>query len=374
MVCPASSALEATLPETTSPYAEEGTRAHTLSELCLLHGWQATALPESDPRLAPLDRFPVEMREHVQVYLDRVRAAAEGATLLIEQTMDLGRWLPGSRGTADAIILRDRCIEVWDLKYGAGVPVDPERNPQLMLYGLGALEAFGSLILTDKISLTVAQPRLNHIESWTLNAADLLAWGETAALAARATREPDAPFVPGASQCRFCRAKATCRARAEQHQRLAHEDFAEPLPAPNMLTLDELARLLPRLHDFEQWAADVRTYALEAALCGVEIPGHKLVEGRSVRQWRDEPALAATMAALGIDPAQLTVRKMIGITAAEKALGGKKKAAPLLDQLTVRPPGKPVLVEAADPRPVLTPTARAVADFHPAVDQTEQAQ
>jgi hypothetical protein len=356
LACPGSVRLTRDLPDEGSVYAAEGTLAHELAELCLRRGWNADDLPEYAGGAEGEDwnRYPPAMREHVQYYLDHVRDLP--GKPMVEVKVSFDQWVPGGFGTADVILLADGKAHLVDLKYGQGVKVSAAQNPQLMLYALGAHQDHGWLWDVTEWSLTICQPRLDHVDTWSITTADLLAWGETVRPIAERALTDDAPLVPGEKQCRFCKVKATCRARTEAAQRTAYEDFGH-LPKGDQLSPDELASALGRLDAMEQWAHDLREHALAEHLAGRPLPGWKLVEGRAVRQWT-ETAPAALLGA-GLTDVQIYERKLIGLTAAEKLLGGKKKAAPVLDGCTTKPAGKPTLAPASDPRPALSATPAA---------------
>lgn len=366
LACPGSVRLTRDLPDTASVYAEEGTRAHELAALCLSRGWDAQSLPAYAEQAEGEDwgLYPQEMRGHVQAYLELVRAIP--GELHIETRVDFDRWAPGGFGTADALVVAERTAQVLDLKYGQGIRVEATANPQLMLYALGAYAEYDWLYGIDRWELTIHQPRLDHVDTWVIDTPELLAWGESIRPVAQQALGADAPLVPGEKQCRFCAVNATCRARAEANQDVARAEFATPCQTPDTLSLDEIGTLLPKLAELTRWAADVQQYALDQALAGHGVPGHKLVEGRSLRQWRDPAAVAAALRRLKYREADYYTKVLIGIGAAEKLLGGPKTAAPILDPLTVKPPGKPALVPEADKRPAL-PTATARDDFNQAV-------
>ena len=176
--------------------------------------------------------------------------------------------------------------------------------------------------------------------------AELEAWAEQvvkprAALAASG----DGEFAPG-EWCRFCKLAPTCRTRAEANLALAKQEFAPPAE----LSDAEIVQVLAQLPDLKAWAADVEAHALSLAVNqGKTWPGFKLVEGRSIRKYSDEAAVAQTAEAAGVD---VWDRKLKTITALEKQLG-KKRFSDLLGDLVVKPAGKPTLVPESDKRPAL---------------------
>lgn len=356
--CPASVDLEATLPDPGSRYAEEGTKAHELAERALKA--RCTAMDvEGD--------YPADMRAHVQTYVDYVAELVTDPDLLwVERRVDYGAWVPDSFGTSDAMALVGTTLHTIDLKYGAGVRVDAKNNAQGRLYGLGAYDALSFIADIDCVATHIVQPRLDHISTETLSADELLKWGDEISKAARRTLDPDPPFAPGEVQCRFCRAKSVCAARANANMRIAQEEFSEPCPSPSALTLEQIAALLPRLDEMKRWADDVQQYALGQALDGQPVSGYKLVEGRSIRQWRDEDDTIKALRKLKYTERDFLKKKLLSITEIEKLLGGKAKAKPVLETLIHKPEGKPALAPEADKRPALQSAASARDDFNQA--------
>ena len=365
MNCPGSVRLseQCPVPQGTA-YTEEGTEAHKLAEYKLL---RLLADPLVEKRLAKREEtakkrmkyYCGEMEEAATFYSDivteKLLAAGETAELMVEQKFSLEDWVPGGFGSADAVIIAGDAIEVCDLKYGKGVKVDAEGNPQLRLYGLGAAALFGGLYDISRVRVTVIQPRLDHVSTEEITLEELLRWAETEVKPKAAMAAGDDGYIACGEWCRFCPAKALCRARAEENLKLAAYEFRKP----DLLSRDEIGEILAKADMLEKWAADVAGYALERALAGDTFSGWKLVEGRSVRKYADELAVAKTLMQAGYEEALLYERKLYGITAMEKIVG-KKKLTTLLDGLITKPPGKPVLVPDSDKR---EPINTAAADF-----------
>jgi len=356
MACPGSVALTKDMPDSRSEYANEGTLAHELAELCLKHNMDALDLPTDND----WEKYPQEMREHIQDYIDYVRArvAQLGGRLMIEQRVDYSEWVPEGFGTSDAVIIAPDRLVTIDLKYGQGVKVYAEANPQARLYALGATSEFWfDLVGVQVVESVIFQPRLDHVDEFEEKLEDLMAFALEAKEAAMRALSEDAPLVPGEKQCRFCKAKAVCPARAEKNLKLALEEFSEPTPKPAALTLEQIGDLLPKLDDIAQWAKDVKDYALQQAILGSKVKGHKLVEGRSVRAWRAD---AAEQLAKHEKASQLFETSLVGIGKAEKVLG---KTSPIFADLTNKPAGKPVLATASDKRPEIQGAVSAADDF-----------
>lgn len=360
MNCPGSIALEEKCPpEKPSGYADEGTLAHALAELKVRAGLTEEKISPEEyaETLAKIKADPLysaEMDEYTTSYYDRIyeaaMAAGTGAEVLVEQSFRLDKWIPEGFGTSDAVLISGDTIEVFDLKYGKGVKVEAPGNPQLRLYGLGAAALFGDLYDFETVRMTIVQPRLDHVSTEAMPLADLLKWAdeEVAPKAKAAMKGTDELHAGG--WCRWCPAKAVCRARAEEQLALAREDFS--FEAGPLLSDEEIGEVLALAEELSKWVKDISDYAYEEAKAGRKFAGWKLVEGRANRKYADDQKVADTLVKAGYDEAMLYERKLYGITAMEK-LVGKKKLSQVLGDLIVKPKGKPVLVPESDSRPEL---------------------
>jgi hypothetical protein len=340
--CTPSARLEQDFKDEQSPYAKEGTKAHRLAEQWLqYHLGERSDPPQGEP----------EMTDYVEVYVNAVleRATPE-ATVLLEQRLDFSPWVPEGFGTGDAVIISNGRLEIVDLKYGKGVPVSAEENPQLRLYALGAINDFDWLYDFDTVRMTIVQPRLDNISSEEMTVDELWQWGESIKPLAMRAFIGEGDFIPG-EHCRFCKARYTCRARAEANLELARLDFQ----TPETLNVEEIAEVLKQAEDLQRWVRDVKEYALnQAHRHGVKFPGWKVVEGRSVRKYADEEAVARRLQEEGHDPYR---KVLLTITELEKQLG-RKRVGEVIGDLIEKPPGKPTLVPETDKRPeILTAAA-----------------
>ena len=362
MVCPASVRMEEGKGEGRSDFRDEGSVAHALADLCLssLSNMESVNIYPDDYVGKTLNGYPdhpvdIEMAGHVQGYINSL--SAYPGTSMIEQRVSFSEWVPGGAGPADLVVFDyddEGMVTVIDFKYGKGIPVDVRDNPQLKLYALGVFNEYGHLYDIDTFKLVVHQPRLNNISEWTLRLKDLLAWADTeVSEKARIALQDDAPFNPGKSQCRFCKAKPVCRAYAQHSIDLvAQEDFAhidQPVQLKNIETLDntEIAAILPDLDAVTQWVNSLKKYAREELEAGRTVPGHKLVHGRSIRKWKDAEAAEKALrrelkAARTYQP-----RKIISPAAAEEILGEDHR---IMQQHAHKPPGKPICVPESDKR------------------------
>lgn len=351
--CPGSVKAEEGFPDTTSLAASEGTAAHELAELVLVNGgtcfdWIGKPLPDNNA-------FTVDqtMAEYVQEYVDYV--VALGGDQEYEIRVDFSEWVPGGFGTSDAIVIKGSTLYVVDLKYGKGVLVEAEENTQGLLYALGALEEYGYLYDIEKVVIVIVQPRRDHISEWNLSKSDLLKRGEWISQRAELANEPDAERVPGESQCQWCKAKATCPAlMALTHQTIAADfDNLDCMVNPDRLGDEDLRRALDNKALIVSWFDAVEKHVFSRIEAGEEFKGYKLVEGRSLRQWRDEDEAAAVLETMLENDAY--ERKLLSPSKAEKAVG--KTKAGELESLIVKPKGKPTLVPESDKRPPIGATA-----------------
>ena len=332
------------LEDNSTDYSREGTDAHTLCEYLL-----KTALGEeglADPR-PNLEYYSAEMELCAEGYKTEVLGIYEQlcltdpSTLIsIEQRIDLSDYVPDAFGTSDCVIVGCNKLIVIDYKHGKGVPVSAEGegdgNAQLKCYALGAYLAFAPLYDIGEIMLVIYQPRIENFSRFTLTAEALLAWADTVlSPAAEQALRGEGEFASG-EWCRFCKAKALCRKRAEDNLQLARYDFARP----DSLEDDEINIILGKVDPLKKWVEDVKGYALQRALAGYEWDDWKVVESRSVRKFTDPKAVAEVLEEAGFDPYE---KKLLSLTGIE-ALLGKERFKELLGSLVIKSAGKPSLV------------------------------
>lgn len=353
--CPPSVQLTASLPDTAGEAAAEGTLAHRIVEERLDSIIEKGIWPKkSSAKLRMDERYRPVMEEHADTMVGYVMDLFDqysDAVLMSEQRLDFSRWVPDGFGTGDALVIADGVIHVIDYKYGKGVPVYAEDNPQLRLYALGAYEAYDSLYDIHEIHTHIVQPRLDSQTTETLTAEELLRWAdEYVAPRAQLALTGEGEMNPG-EWCRFCKVRATCRARAEQQLALAQYEFKSPL----VLTPEEIGDILGRVDELAKWAKSVKDYALQSAVSnGESFPGWKLVRGRANRKLTDEEEVAGLLLEQGFQPHQIYSLK--GLTDLEEVVG-KKQLADLLGDYIVKPEGRPTLAPETDRRQAITHSA-----------------
>ena len=352
--CPPSARLCEGYEDKGSDYAAEGTDAHTLCESRLK---KALGMKTKDP-VEDLSWYNAEMEDCANGYADYVLELLEQAkqtctdpVVMIEQRVDFSRWVKEGFGTADCIIIADGVMNIVDYKHGKGVEVSAEANPQMMLYALGALEIFNGIYDITEVRMSIYQPRKSNVSVCVMDKDSLLEWAHNDLMyKAKLAYDGEGEFQCG-DWCRFCKAKSECRKRAAANLEIAKYEFQEP----PLLEDVEIAEILGKVDELAAWAADVKEYALRKAINGQEWPGWKLCEGRSVRRYVNEDAVARAVLDAGYSPYE---EKILGITAMTAALG-KKKFTEIIESkgLIEKPQGKPVLVPMSDKRPA-TNTAK----------------
>ena len=363
--CPGSVKLSEHYPNGSSIYADEGTIAHGVAEgminkddkLVQKYEFEAVKFYGEHPEL---NGTFLEMKMILQPYVDYVfeEYAAqvhedEAAQLMTEERVDLTEYIPGGFGTSDVVILRQGRLHIIDLKYGKGVSVSAEDNPQLKLYALGTLARFDMLYDIEDVVMTIYQPRLDNVSTDTIKAKDLYAWGEEVIKpGAQLALSEDAPVHAG-DWCQFCPARYDCKERARDAMEL------QKYLGQMVLSPEEIAEILGKIDRLTKFAEDIKDSALTKALDGEEIPGWKVVEGRSIRKYvGSEEEIVRQCEGAGYDQALLYERKLLTITNMEKLMG-KKQFAEVLGAYVEKPEGKPTLAPESDKRPAITNNSAA---------------
>ena len=363
--CPGSVKLSEHYPNGSSIYADEGTIAHGMAEgmiskndkLVQKYEVEAAKFYGEHPEL---NGTFIEMKMILQPYVDYVfeEYAAQvhedgAAQLMTEERVDLTEYIPGGFGTSDVVILRQGRLRIIDLKYGKGVSVSAEDNPQLKLYALGTLARFDMLYDIEDVVMTIYQPRLDNVSTDTIKAKDLYAWGEEVIKpGAQLALSEDAPVHAG-DWCQFCPARYDCKERARDAMEL------QKYLGQMVLSPEEIAEILGKIDRLTKFAEDIKDSALTKALDGEEIPGWKVVEGRSIRKYvGSEEEIVRQCEGAGYDQALLYERKLLTITNMEKLMG-KKQFAEVLGAYVEKPEGKPTLAPESDKRPAITNNSAA---------------
>ena len=380
--CTPAPRVEAEFPETTSEYAEEGRLAHSVCELAAKKKFTVMNNRTYNSRLKKLKADPKwddEMLSTAATYVEHLTEHAmrfeHAPYVALEVQVDINDNAPEAFGTCDCVMIGGDELIITDYKHGKGVPVSAQDNPQMLLYALGALKLYRPIYgdMIRRVSTYIDQPRLGSYDGASMTVEELLAWGESIKPKAAAAFMGTGEFAPG-EWCRFCRAKAKCRARANQNTAL--EDFKDCIPLgrsipmqteydatgfkpSNCLTDEEIGALLVRAEGLVAWYNDLKEYALVACLNGKTIPGWKAVEGRSTRAWTDQDAALEALMAGGVEEAIIYDRVPKTLAQLEKVIG-KQRFGELVGGMITKSPGKPALAAESDKRPVYN---GAAADF-----------
>lgn len=356
--CTPSARLEQEFDDKETEAAKEGTAAHALCEHKLKKALRMRS------RRPVFDYDSDEMEECSDAYVDFIMEQVEAAKqhcndpiVLIEQHLDFSCYVPDGYGTGDCIIISDEKLHIVDFKYGMGILVEAEDNPQMKLYALGALELYDALYDIKEVSMTIFQPRRENVSTWMVPVEELRDWAENALKPrAQMTYNGEGEYLPG-EWCTFCRAAVRCRARAGEKLKLAQSEFR----LPPLLTDAEIEEILFVLPDLTKWANEITAYATDAAVNhGKEWNGFKVVEGRSVRKYRDEEKVAE--AAIDAGFKDIYRKSLITLTEMQKLMG-KAKFEEVLGGLIYKPPGKPTLISDTDKRPAMN-VINAINEFN----------
>lgn len=364
--CPASAVANEQYPDETSEYAQEGTIAHEVAQVYAEAITGQTGHSALDADLNELrakwgaEAITGEMLECAESYADYIREhMTDTSIVMLEQRLDFSPWVPEGFGTGDCIIIDDGVLTVIDFKYGQGVAVDSEGNPQMQLYALGAINDYGCVYDFDEVVMSIYQPRINNISEARLSVAELMDWAETVVKPRAAEAfSGKASYCAGAHCRKFCKHAGRCQTLTDYCS-----DFVEThglrVAVPH-LTADQYLEIVQMEPLLKMWLDRVTRAATDQILAGGKINGLKVVEGRSTRKWDDpdlvEERLLADCGGPYTEEDILEPATLKTVAAMEKAIG-KKKLAELVGDLIVKAPGKPTLVQSSDKRPDYDPGA-----------------
>ena len=344
LACPPSAVAAALYPRQDTAYTREGTLAHEVAEYVARHGYlHPDALSELQIKSDEITPEMIACAEGYRDYINELKTT-DDATVLLEQRVDFSPWVPDGFGTCDCIILQSETMIVLDYKYGAGVAVDADHNPQMMLYALGALNDYGLAYDIQKIIMCIDQPRMNNRPRFEMSVDDLLTWGAwdvqpTAKQAAKGEGE----YNPG-EHCRFCPHAGKCRELTK-----VCTEYVGKMKVP-CLAPWEVADVLQQEPLISLWLKRVKEQALTTMLEGGEVPGFKVVAGRGSRSWADELEVATELEKHGISREDYTKTEILSVAQMEKALG-KKRFTELVSGHVLSQSGAPTVAPATDKRP-----------------------
>ena len=363
------------VPDQGSVYAQEGTLAHEVAEIYAkkrlgqvtesAYRSQRTKLKK---QVEALDFDFDEMTKHARGYADLIEdiilEATDQANHLAIFENRVHPSIPGVWGTADAIVVVDGELHVIDYKYGKGVVVEAEENPQLKLYALGAInlvdETLGEVLgELEVIHALVYQPRASSVAKvHTYSRRELMAWQYDYALPRSVEATSGSGEInPSDEACRWCPVAGLCGPRRDQ---LVKRDFKEP----DLMSPEELAVELGRVDEIAAWCTSGKNASLELAYHqGVKIPGYKVVRARANRKIGDKPAAIEALVEAGYDRQSVQRIDTETLSRLDKLVGGKDRLQEVLGDLLTTPPGRETLVHEDDPRQDITQMSDAVDEF-----------
>lgn len=373
-------------PDSVGIDAAEGTVAHGIAEEWLKTGIRPDYRIGTTEIVQEADQsFEISITEtmldYVQEYVDLCSCLP--GDHFVETRVDFSDLTPlkNQRGTSDHAACQNGKLVISDLKYGQGERVDAFQNTQALLYAYGFFREYDEWYNFQTIVLRIIQPRLDHFDTWEITRDELLRWAERLKERAYAAWCTDAKRTPGLKQCRWCRVKPDCMAHTvfveslcdgvfddldvttDDMQRVSDEMEVgmfqiRPKPVGTMST-EQKAAILPYRKMVERWFAEIADDLEQRAINGEEVPGYKVVEGRSDRQIISEDKAVAHLTEMGVSRDKLFVTKMVGITAIEDAIraaGYRRKDIPeLLNPIVRKPKGAPTMVPVSDKRPIYDP-------------------
>lgn len=356
--CPPSARLAESVENRSSVYADEGTLAHEIAQNALELWDRDLYYPETDELPVPDDLarspyFSEDMVRHVGSYVDFVvnefhamhkEETGGNVTGYWEATFDLSKYIPESFGSSDATLLSPTILHVIDLKYGAGVKVSAQGNTQLMIYALGMLNTIPEAQRGDikEVRMSIVQPRLDHYDTFTMSANDLLVWGEKVLKPkAKVAWEGGGEQKIG-DHCQFCPLKAQCRAQYDA----ITSDFDEECE-PLLMTDEEIVEMIGKIDRYRSWINSFDQFVYQEAMNGRKWTGYKLVEGRSSRKITDPDKVRNELLDEYLEDEIMNI-SLKGITDLEKLLG-KKVFAARFGRYLQSQPGAPKLVPESHP-------------------------
>lgn len=371
MNCPGSVRMCERYPYTSSVYAEEGNAAHYVAAECLNSNSTTSEKEPSDFFGTKVEIngnwYPVteEMVDAVELYIETVmQNAGSDKKFAVEKLISLEYLHPDLWGTLDSAII-EPFGDAWinDFKYGKGVVVDVENNPQCMFYALGAIQ--GEDI--ENVNITIVQPRAHHpdgpVRTWTISAKKLRAWGETVLKPAAIEASKPEAICKAGDWCKdsFCPALGECPAANDFALALFDDDIisTEPMP-PELLTTERLGEIYKASGMLQAWVNACASQLQQRLEAGETSNYAKLVQKRSNRKWIDEETtrllLIEEFGENNIyerklkSPSQMV--DVVKLVLKERGVKQHKKAAEeVLSHLWEKPDAGLTLAPINDPRP-----------------------
>lgn len=363
MDCPAKLLRTNHLPDETRIDAAWGSVAHELTERILTKGGVASFFIGE---VIEHDGFKITVDDEMAEAVTRCVALASitPGEHHIETRVDISRWCPptdpegkplGAQfGTADFASCAPGWLRKKDWKFGKGIKVYAEKNPQMALYALGFINEWDWLYDFQKIEIEIVQPRLDWVDTWVTTKAELMEFGEKIKQRFTLAMTPDAPFGPSEKACKFCKISGSCRAQADylnSISALAFDDISgDFVNDANTLTVDELVHAWRVRKLYEARLNEVERKLIARMMHNEPVPGLKTVEGTTRRKWKnEEEARNFLHNKMQLDMEVIAPRKLVSPSKIEQRMPPSARQS--LEPLWMKPPGRPTLAEMSDKRP-----------------------
>jgi len=345
MNCPGSVALVQKMPpQPSNKYADEGTLLHNvIAEIVMsdkhpeeflgtTYNDQVLTLDLIDnklvPALAALDVIDPNKEMEIEA----------------ETRVGFGDLLPGVFGSTDLIGRIGSRAVVLDWKFGDGVAVEVEENPQLMFYAAAAMrteEAKWAFKDAEEIEMVIVQPP--QVKRWVTTPARIAQFEKDLVKAVKLAQQPNAELKIG-DHCRWCAAKPICPQMTGAVDRALKTQV-------EAIDVDTLGAYLANADILEDWIKDLRALAHQILDSGAPVPGYKLVAKRGTRQWTEEKDVVHWLDGKGLEPIEIYSKELLSPAQMEKVL--KKRKLTLPDDLVVSVSSGTTLASADDPRPAV---------------------
>lgn len=315
IACPGSLRLSEKAPkQKESKYALEGTKAHTVAEYMLL-GKPLPLWADSDM----IDGAKL----YSQTITDVLMNGEIQHELHLESKICISSISDQAFGTCDAWCVVDNVLHVFDYKYGAGIPVSPENNEQLMYYAQGVMETFN--INVSLVHLWIIQPRCGGVSDWACSYMDLEDFREILEIAVYDAEQQIPPLTVG-SHCKWCPAQSICPAKRKEIEDVFQVQLDAPKPevkdSPQDLDVSDIIRYIDHAESLQAWIKALKHHLQVLIEMGVEAPGYAVQQGQANRSWREDK-LTELVGMYGVD---LYEQKMKSPAQLEKMKGVDKKA------------------------------------------------
>jgi len=345
MNCPGSVALVQKMPpQPSNKYADEGTLLHNvIAEIVMSDEHPESFLGRTyNDQVLTLDLIDNKLVPALAA-LDVIDPNKE-MEIEAETRVGFGDLLPGVFGSTDLIGRIGKRAVVLDWKFGDGVAVDVEENPQLMFYAAAAMrteEAKWAFKDVEEIEMVIVQPP--QVKRWVTTPARIAQFEKDLVKAVKLAQQPNAELKIG-DHCRWCAAKPICPQMTGAVDRALKTQVES-------IDVQTLGAYLANADILEDWIKDLRALAHQILDSGAPVPGYKLVAKRGTRQWTDEKDVVHWLDGKGLEPTEIYSKEILSPAQMEKVL--KKRKLTLPDDLVVSVSSGTTLAVESDPRPAV---------------------